>query len=367
MGRRTRTGNAGFWCGRGAVLAALTSVLLLSAPVGAQQPPPRGPGADPLRTSPAAPLEVPDYRNALRQTVTALGTFARNKNPYFSIVSRSGLGLIVKGEYEVKLEELKRLRTTDGLQVPVEPAGTVMRQYAKLIDGVILDGQFCVEIPTASAAFVQMLRETGLTVLSADHCSTPQTLPDAYRTARRQGIIPHLDAGRGPLKDLSMAAVINENADNVVTLADGRNFLLLDSNSGAPSKKHWLDQLQATNFDIIAIDPFYRDVEPLTPAEVRALKFKKLGARRLVLARMDITHAFDTKYYWKSDWKVGEPRWLELPILSQPGAFEVQYWNPEWQAILGKTFAGIMDLGFDGVVLEGLDVYRAREAAAPIK
>lgn len=352
---------------RGWLALPVLAALLVSTPVLAQQPAPRGPGAEPLRGSSASPLEVPDYRNALRQTITALGEFARSKNPYFAIVSRSGLGLIVKGEYEVKLEELKRLRTPDGLSVPVEPAGTVVRQYAKLIDGVILDGQFCVEIPTASAAFVQMLRQTALTVLSADHCGSVETLPDAYRAARRQGIIPHLDAGRGPLQDLAAAVPLNESSDNVMTLADGRNFLLLDGNRGAPSKKHWLESLHATNFDIIAIDPFYRDTEPLTPAEVRALKFKKLGARRIVLARMNVTHAFDTKYYWKSDWRAGSPRWLELPILSQPGAFEVQYWNPEWQAILGKTFAGIMDLGFDGVVLEGLDVYKAREAAAPIK
>lgn len=366
MVKRAQTGKTGWMTARRGGLAALMAVML-SGPALAQQPAPRGPGADPLRGSAAAPLEVPDYRNALRQTVTALGEFARHKNQYFSIVSRGGLGLVVKGEYEVKLEELKRLRTPDGLAVPVEPAGTVMRQYAKLIDGVILDGQFCVEIPTASAAFVQMLRQTGLTMLSADHCGSVQTLPDAYRAARRQGIIPHLDAGRGPLQDLSAAVPLNESSENVVTLADARNFLLLDSNSGYPSKKHWLDALQGTNFDILAIDPFYRDVEPLTPQEVRALKFKKLGARRLVLARMDVTHAFDTKYYWKSDWRAGSPRWLELPILSQPGAFEVQYWNTEWQAILGKTFAGIMDLGFDGVVLEGLDVYKSREAGAPIK
>lgn len=372
MGRRVQTGNAGRWTRQ--MAAGLAAMLMLAIPgvaVAQQQqaprPPAAPPGGNPPPKGPAAPLEVPDYRNALRQTVVALGEYARTKNPYFAIVSRSGLGLIVKGEYEVKLEELKRQHTSDGVKVPIEPAGTVVRQYAKLIDGVILDGQFCVEVPTASAAFVQMLRETGMTVLSADHCGSTQTLPDAYRAARRLGIIPHLDAGRGPLRDLSGAVAVNESSDNVMTLADGRNFLLLDGNSGAPSKKHWLEQLQATNYDIIAIDPFYRDVEPLTPTEVRGLKFKKLGARRLVLARMDVTHAFDTKYYWKSEWRAGTPRWLEMPILSRPGTFEVQYWHPEWQAILGKTFAGIMDLGFDGVVLEGLDVYRGREAGAPLK
>lgn len=367
-GTRRRDQRISQWCIGFGALAVVVG--LLSGPAQAQQPP--APVVDPSRpiVTPGraiAPLEVPDYRNALRENIVALGEFARNKNPYFTIVSRSGLGLIVKGQYEVRVEELKRLRTPDGLQIPVEPAGTVMRRYTKLIDAVILDGQFCVEMPTASAAFVQMLRQTGLVVLSADHCGSAATLGDAYRSARSQGIIPHLDAGRGPLRSIPSGTPFAENADNVMVLADARNFLLLDGNSGAPSKKHWLEGLRDNNYDVIAIDPFYRDSEALTPLEVRSLKFKKLGARRIVLARMDVTHAFDTRYYWKSEWAVGSPKWLEMPVAGRPGAYEVQYWNSTWQEILGKTFSGIMDLGFDGVVLEGLDVYKQREANAPLK
>jgi len=33
----------------------------------------------------------------------------------------------------------------------------------------------------------------------------------------------------------------------------------------------------------------------------------------------------------------------------------VNYWLPEWKKILGDYFVGLMDLGFDGVLIDGLN------------
>lgn len=85
------------------------------------------------------------------------------------------------------------------------------------------------------------------------------------------------------------------------------------------------------------------------------------------MARMNIAYARDTDYYWKESWKVGDPDWLAMPILSTPGTFRVNYWAKGWQTILGKTFAGLLDLGFDGVVLEGVEVYKDLEKDSPVK
>ena len=60
------------------------------------------------------------------------------------------------------------------------------------------------------------------------------------------------------------------------------------------------------------------------------------------------------------------PSWIQARAPGRPGSYVVEFWNPAWKAIIGKYFAGIMDLGFDGVVLDGAEAYRRWEFMTPI-
>ena len=59
--------------------------------------------------------------------------------------------------------------------------------------------------------------------------------------------------------------------------------------------------LEATNNAVLLIDAFYNGNQSLTKEEVHRLKFKDMGARRLVLARIDIGFAEDERFYWQPD------------------------------------------------------------------
>lgn len=86
-----------------------------------------------------------------------------------------------------------------------------------------------------------------------------------------------------------------------------------------------------------------------------------MGARRLVFARLHLSEVRDTRWYWKRDWRPGEPEWLGREDLDVPGRFDVTYWHPGWQALMGEAFLGLLQLGFDGVVLEGMEAYQSHE------
>jgi len=157
----------------------------------------------------------------------------------------------------------------------------------------------------------------------------------------------------------------HENANAILSLSNARNFAVTLSSAKYGSRADWVAALAATNYDLLILDVFHRS-DALTIPEVRSLKFKKVGAPRLVLAAMQIGRAFDTRFYWKPDWRPGNPPFLSVRDTTTPGAIFTEYWDPAWKEVLGKTIAGIMDLGFDGVVFTDIDSFRVFEDRTPI-
>lgn len=334
-----------------------------------------GPASTAGLDGPAAGHAVANYRDALRDIVATLSQYAKGRAPNFQVATREGLGLVIKSERDAAIERLTDPAAAEGKRA-VAPVGFPVRRYARHLDGVVMNGQYCVARKaemTASTAFIDMLQENGLVVLSVDHCATPKDAAEAWRAARAEGVLPHVDvmAGGGLIEDglqrVPGGRPFGENADNVTRLSEARNLLLLDGSAGYADKEDLVLDLAATNYDVIALSPFHRHGEPLAARHVQQLRFKALGARRLVMARMTISQARDTAYYWKDAWRVGDPEWILAPVPEDPGLYDVAFWDPEWRAILGRTFSGLMDLGFDGIILEGTEAYAPLEARTPIE
>lgn len=328
----------------------------------------------PTATRAGDAFRVPNYRAALRETVMALSEYAKGRNAGFQIATREGLGLAIKSERDAAIERLADPEAAEG-QRAVSPVGFAMRRYVRHLDGVVMNDQYCVPGKaqmTASSAFIDMLQENGLVVLSVDHCPSSEAAIAGWRAARSENVVPHVDtlSGQDALDGLQRVPggrPLGENPDNVRRLSEARNMLLLDGSKGYADKEALVLDLSQTNHDIVALSPFHRHSDPLTAAQVKALHYKALGARRLVLARLNIGQARDTGYYWQDDWKVGDPEWLLAPVPEDPGLYDVAFWHPDWRAILGRTFAGLMDLGFDGVILEGTEAYAPLEEKTPVE
>jgi cysteinyl-tRNA synthetase len=147
--------------------------------------------------------------------------------------------------------------------------------------------------------------------------------------------------------------------------------------------KSWAFQLQNVDpieirgspYDLVVIDyGFDRRNATAFPREVvELMRTRPDGRKRLVLAYFSIGEAENYRYYWQDSWLTNRPEWLEPENPDWPGNYLVQYWHPGWRALLmGNPNAyldRIIDAGFDGVYLDGIDKFdqwrRRRPSAAP--
>jgi cysteinyl-tRNA synthetase, unknown class len=145
--------------------------------------------------------------------------------------------------------------------------------------------------------------------------------------------------------------------------------------------KSWGYQLQkidpaalaAAPYDVLVID-YSRDGSDdraLTADEIRKLKTKPDGARRIVLAYLSIGEAEKYRYYWQPGWDTSAlaPPWLAQPNKRYLTNFPVRYWHADWQAIVfrgeNSYLSRILSAGFDGIYLDRVDVHQEFEKENP--
>lgn len=249
---------------------------------------------------------IPNYRDFMRTMVEDLSIYAHGRNPKFVVVTQLGFDLTSWSRREFDLDEIKRgsAKVSPDAIVPV---GAPMRRYLQRVDGVILGGQFCAPLRVPRADVAAMMKQ-GLKILSVDHCGDAGSATLALQAAVRMGVVAHIDLDQTDVFDrIPSRRPAPENSGNVETMADACNMVMMLDGKGYGSRDEWIAALSATNYDVLITDAFYRGNRPLSKDAVHSLKFKQMGARRLVLARLSLGYAEDERYYWQRDWKIGEP------------------------------------------------------------
>ena len=107
--------------------------------------------------------------------------------------------------------------------------------------------------------------------------------------------------------------------------------------------------LKNLNVSLIIIDP---DDANLTKEQILELKKNKI-----VLAYLSIGEAEDYRDYWKDNWEVGNPTFIEDENPDWEGNYRVKYWNSEWQNIIFKKAEYIAKIEYSGVYLDKIDTY----------
>ena len=147
--------------------------------------------------------------------------------------------------------------------------------------------------------------------------------------------------------------------------------------AAAKSWAYWLQNINvrkaaATPFDVLVLD-YSRDgtdQTALSPADVEALKQKSDGSRRLVGCYLSVGEAEDYRYYWNASWRGGgKPQWIRGENKDWAGNYIVNFWDPEWQALLMGSPDAYLDRilaqGFDAVYLDRVDVYAELKRQRP--
>ena len=134
--------------------------------------------------------------------------------------------------------------------------------------------------------------------------------------------------------------------------------------------KTWHYQL--TNYDLEKLNKVEADVFvvdyavgggkiPMTAAQVERLKKKPDGSRRIVISYLSIGEAEEYRYYWQESWAKQKPGWLGPENCAWPKAHAIRYWRDEWKDLSFRQpdsyIKRIIDVGFDGVYLDRVDMY----------
>lgn len=374
----------------------LSLKVLMASPAHAQGAPALGlPG--PAAT--AAPL---DYREKMRQLVQAISTYGRSLNPKFVVMVDNGLDLISKVDPEDDSQFFPArayMRTIDAvlqtnLLAAVTPPKTVTpapRTTAKLpprqnpraplenqphpkleIPTQPEDVRIKKEDPVLSErrnrliANVQMAKLYGIGIFNLEFATKAKKIDALYAQSAARGFVPFVAnspvLGRIPPYP---KAAFRANPTSLSTPAQAKNHLYVAQSQGFGSAADYVQAMSTTNNDIVITSVFHGRA-PLSKLDVERLKYKNLGARRLVLAEINVASAATYDYFWQPGWGPGSPAYVGAPYRKDPDRYRTLYWDPAWQSVLlGGTASfvyGVFDLGFDGVIIKGTESWRYFES-----
>ncbi|MBR1945458.1 MAG: hypothetical protein IJ846_04105 [Alphaproteobacteria bacterium] len=357
-------------------------ILILSFPSKAQETTQLPENFDPLEERfKIEGAYIPNYRELMRDVIVALGQYARENNPKFQIIADGGQALLARGEWENDLDDLHQAEMAGAqsdderfllkLFSPEHPiaVGSPIRRYISAINGLLLTNQICSGARGKLSSDVEkIIKEYGLSLIGIEHCSSEKEKKEAVLNLARKKIPVHADLDKAAAFDSipARSELFLENPANIDSVSKVRNMLILTNTRNFTDKDLLVKTLGETNYDLLIVDPFFKSSIPFAKDDVKELQTKKVGAKRLVFAVLNISKAQDTRPYWEKGWKQGDPAWLRFQSKTDPSGLIVDFWTPVWKRILGVYFKSIMELGFDGIVLQGIDEHKTYEQIIPI-
>ncbi len=291
-----------------------------------------------------------DYREEMRRFVIAISQYGKKFDKNFIVIPQNGLELI----------------TEDG-----SASGELQQGYLREVLAVGAESLFYGysddDEPTPAGASEYMLKlcrlyaQNCVRVLVTDYCSAVSNVDASYRRSKENGFLSFA-ADKRALTVIPKYPNIphNVNGKDIKTVWDAENFLYLINSEKFSTKRQFIDALKNTDYDMIIMDLFHFE-KAYAASEIRELKTKRNGGKRLVICYMSIGEAEDCRYYWNGAWKTDKPAWLAEENPHWKGNYVVKYWDPDWQKIItgndGSYQKKILDAGFDGVYLDIIDAF----------
>ncbi len=297
-----------------------------------------------------------DFRQEMRNFVQEISIYAKGINPNFAIIPQNGADLVSTTGDETAPPEINYINAIDGIG------------QEDLFYGYNADNK---ATPSTEnewlSSFLDLAKDNGtVKIMVSDYCSTHSKMDNSYSENNSKGYISFA-ANHRELDNIPNypTLIFNENSDAITNLQDAKNFLyLISPDDEYPTKQAFVDAVSTTNYDFIIMDFFYNE-EEFTTTQIAELKQKANGGKRLLICYLSIGEAEDYRYYWQSNWAVGNPSFLEKENPDWQGNFNVRYWESEWQNIIfgndNSYLKKILDAGFDGVYLDIIDAFEQFE------
>lgn len=146
------------------------------------------------------------------------------------------------------------------------------------------------------------------------------------------------------------------SAKDVVNLKGVKNFLYLLNPEKFKSIDDYYRILKNTDFDLLIIEPSLNG-KFLSKEQIKSLKIRKNGTRRLVIAYFSIGEAENYREYWDDSWNKKLPEWIVNENENWKGNFIIKYWSPHWKNIVRNYQKKLDTIGVDGYYLDTIDTY----------
>ena len=328
---------------------------------------------------PAQHLDIPprrilDYRMAMRDLVVALAQYGKSRNHDFQVLTHEGQYLLDKSLWEYHRDSYNRIRKKEGyvndisflsFDIPEtdEEEPFTIQRYVSLIDGIVINNHYCGNTPLDST-----IKEYDIPIFSIEQCpddtSLDQAILDSITDKIR--IYPFIYPHKA-FRKIYHQLIINETADSITGAKDAQNISFLINDSDFLSIYHMVNEIRNSNYDIIVISPVFQSNRPFSKEDVDAMKFKKNGGKRLILALYNLSEISNTDYLWQKKWNKKLPSWIAAPSYVTENAYIAKYWTPQWKKLSAHYFKSIVDSGYDGVFLTGLENHSYFEHNKPLE
>ena len=115
----------------------------------------------------------------------------------------------------------------------------------------------------------------------------------------------------------------------------------------------WYDNVNESK--LLKLAPKLLIVDPGEVERETIRKLQKFGTE--VIAYVNLGMAEEWRSYWKERWRRSPPRWIAEKSREWSGEYVVMFWHPAWRRILRKVLKSIEREGYDGILLDNIDVY----------
>lgn len=113
------------------------------------------------------------------------------------------------------------------------------------------------------------------------------------------------------------------------------------------------DEIKNANYDLIVID--------IDEASFSKDQIKEISKDKFLISYLSIGEAESYRSYWKDNWKVKNPSFIDEENPNWAENYKVKYWDKEWQDIMIKQLDKIIDAGYDGAYFDIIDAYEYYE------
>lgn len=276
----------------------------------------------------------------MQDFVIAISNYTKKTNPNFIIIPQNGIELA-----------FNNLNSDEGTN----------QSYLNAVDGFGLEELFYNGTYSVDQYRLDLLQKLkSKKILVSEFINDNNFRQDAISKNSNEGFLSFIRQPQNYDYKEIPDTIQNENAFNITSLAEAKNYLYLISTDNYSNKQAFLDAIKATNYDAIIIDLFFDD-NPLLAEDIAQLKTKQNGGKRLLLSYVNIGAAEKYRYYWKKTWGQHHPGYIKKKYEGYSDEFWVKFWKKNWQSIIygndESYVKKILNAGFDGAYLDNVEAF----------